>query len=182
METFAPLREFEVHAGYARAREKVMSAFDPSSIDTPILDVVQGFAELPHCFTLQSCFGHFMWDGQTDPHSLEAVPTRDVGTVRYNIAYLALCMEQSAAGSRLRELLDGVRAVDIEYVQFGSPAWFWERYPNSYALQVEPERFQSQDRAVLVHSEALHVQAVRDEFFVRLREILAAARQELGAG
>lgn len=182
METFEQPREFVEHASYARDREKVMGAFDSASIDTPILDVVQGFAELPHCFTLQSCFGHFVWDGQPDSHSLEVVPARDVGSVTYSIAYLALCIEQSAAGTRLRGSLDGVRAVDVECVQFGSADWFWEQYPNSYALQVEPARFQSQDRAVLAHSEALHVQVVRDTFFTRLREVVTVAQREIGAG
>jgi len=170
------------HGSYARDRERVMSAFDTASIDAPILDVIQGFAQLPHCFTLQSCFGHFVWDGQADPRSFEAVPARDIGSVRYSIAYLALCIEQNPAGARLRESLAGVRAVDAEYVQFGSPGWFWEQYPNSYALQVEPERFQSQDRAVVAHSEALRVQAARDEFFARVREVVAVARAEIGAG
>jgi hypothetical protein len=182
LETFEQPREFVEHASYAGDRETVMGAFDPASIDTPILDVVQGFAELPHCFTLQSCFGHFVWDGQPDSHSLEVVPERDVGSVTYSIAYLALCIEQSAAGTRLRESLDGVRAVDVDCVQFGSPDWFWEQYPNSYALQVEPARFQSQDRAVLAHSEALHVQVVRDKFFTRLREVVSVAQREIGAG
>ena len=181
METFEQPREFVEHASYARDREKVMGAFDPASIDTPILDVGHGFAELPHCFTLQSCFGHFVWDGQPDSHSLEVVPARDVGSVTYSIAYLALCIEQSAAGTCLRESLDGVRAVDVDCVQFGSPDWFWEQYPNSYALQVEPARFQSQDRAVLAHSEALHVQAVRDKFFARLHEVVTVAQREIRA-
>jgi hypothetical protein len=181
LKTFAQPREFVEHGSYARDREEVMSALDPTSIDVPILDIVQGFAELPHCFTLQSCFGHFMWDGQPDPRSVEPVPAWDVGSVRYNIAYLALCIEHSTAGARLRESLREIRTVDPEYVQFGSPRWFWERYPNCYALQVEPERFQSHDRALMPHSEALRVQAVRGGFFARLREIVAAEQREIAA-
>ena len=73
-------------------------------------------------------------------------------------------------------------ALDARYVQFGSPGWFWDQYPNSYALQVQPERFRLQDRAVMPHEEALLVQAVRDGFFARLREILAAAVPKGGTG
>lgn len=173
METFAPPREFVEHAGYARNRERVMSSLDRADIDSPILDVVEAFARLPYCFTLQSCFGHFLWDGQSDPRSLEAVPVRDVGAVEYCIAYLALCIERSPAGARLRESLRAVETLDPEYVQFGSPDWFRDQHPNCYALQVEPARFQFRDRATIPHREALHVQAVRDRFFVRLREIVA---------
>jgi hypothetical protein len=182
VETFAHPREFVEHSCYAEDRKAVMSALDPATIDAPILDVVRGFAKLPHCFTLQSCFGHFMWDGQNDAHSLQTLPARDVGLVRYSIAYLALCIEHSPAGVRLRESLERVPSVDRQYVQFGSPGWFWEQYPNSYALQVEPGRFQLQDRAAMPHEEALHVQAVRDKFFARLREVVAAAQSRVGAG
>ena len=182
METFAAPREFAEHESYSRDRDRVMSALDPASIDAPIRDVVRGFAQLPHCFTLQSCFGHFTWDGQSNPRSMDPVPARNVGLVRYQIAYLALCIERSPAGARLRESLAEVETLDAGYVQFGSPGWFWEQYPNSYALQVEPERFQLQDRAAVPHDEALHVQSVRNRFFVSLREILAAAQPGGGAG
>jgi len=174
LETFAKSREFVENAGYARHREHVMSAFDPQSIDAPILDVVLGFAKLPQCFTLQSCYGHFAYARQPDPGNLAALPAEDIGSVRYRIAYVALCIEHSATGARLREALEGIRAIDTEYVQFGSPSWFWERYGNSYALQVEPKRFMGKDEAVIEHREALHIQRVRDEFFKRLRELVAA--------
>jgi len=89
---------------------------------------------------------------------------------------LALCIEQSAMGVRFRGALEEIPTIDTDYVQFGSPGWFWERYPNSYALQVEPERYKDKDEAVIGHSEAIHVQRVRDEFFGRLRELVGAAQ------
>jgi hypothetical protein len=181
VETFEHSRDFVEHSSYAQDRTTVLSALDPATIDAPILDVVQGFAQLPHCFTLQSCFGHFTWDGQPDTRGLQTLPARDVGLVTYSVAYLALCIEHSPAGVRLRESLERVPAVDRQCVQFGSPGWFWDQYPNSYALQVEPERFRFQDRAAMRHDEALHVQAVRDRFFAHLRE-LVAAQSEVGAG
>jgi hypothetical protein len=86
---------------------------------------------------------------------------------------LALCIEQSARGRYLRDRLAKICEIDDEYVQFGSPTWFWKQYPNSYALQVEPRRFALLDEALLEHSEALHVQSVRELFFQRVREVLA---------
>lgn len=31
-----------------------------------------------------------------------------------------------------------ITAIEPDYLQFGSADWFWERWLNSYALQVEP--------------------------------------------
>jgi hypothetical protein len=182
VETFAEEREFVDYRGFATSRERVVSSLAPASLDRPIVDVVLGFAKLPHCFTLQSCFGHFVYDGQPDIGSLRALPEHDVGDVTWRIAYLALCIEQSEAGARLRDALAGLTATDPEYVQFGSPGWFWEQHPNSYALQVEPGRFRLKDQAVIPYNEALHVQGVRDEFFARLRRVLGEELHEAGAG
>ncbi len=63
-------------------------------------------------------------------------------------------------------------AIDPDYVQFGSAEWFWERYANSYALQVEPARYKRKDEAILEQAEALHVQQIREFFFSKLRELL----------
>jgi hypothetical protein len=172
LETFAEPREIVENPRYERDRRRVMSAFESQSIDSPILDVIQELAGLPHCFTLQSCYGHFVYAAQPDPHNLAVLPAEDVGPVRYRIAYVALCIEQGAAGGRLRRALGEIPTIDPEYVQFGSPGYFWDRFPNSYALQVEPERFMLEDAAVIGHREALHVQRVRDRFFQRLRELV----------
>ena len=50
--------------------------------------------------------------------------------------------------------------------------WFWERQINSYALQVEPDRFKHEDRAILGYKEALKIENIRNEFFVQLKELL----------
>lgn len=181
LETFAEPREFVENTRYARDRQRILSAFTPQNVDTPILDVVFGFARLSHCFTLQSCHGHFVYPAQPDPDNLAPLPAEDVGAVRFRIAYVALCIEHSAEGACLRGALERITTIDPEYVQFGSPGWFWERHPNSYALQVEPERFMLKDDAVIEHREALHVQWVRDRFFERLRALVEASQQERGA-
>ncbi len=172
METFAEPRDFVENTRYAGDRERIISALAPQSIDAPIRDVVLAFARLPHCFTLQSCYGHFVYAGQHDPDNLDVLPEKDAGSIRYRIAYVALCIEHSSKGARLREVLEGITRIDPEYVQLGSPGWFWDQYPNSYALQIEPERFMLKDEAVIEHREALHVQRVRDEFFELLRVIV----------
>jgi hypothetical protein len=124
---------------------------------------------------LQSCFGHFVHALQTDPRNLQRLPAREVSQVEYRIAYLALCIEDSAPGHRLRTLLEGVPLVAPGYIQFGSPQWFWERQVNSYALQVEPDMLKDKDVATIGYQEALRVQDVRDLFFQRITEVVQAS-------
>lgn len=172
METFAEARAFVKHESYARDRQGIMEAFDPRSIDPPILDLILAFARLPHCFTLQSCFGHFVSADEPDPTNLAPLAAGGAGPVRYRIAYAAFCIEGGVAGARLRDSLAGLCGIDPDYVQFGSPGWFWERQPNTYALQVEPRRFMFQDTAVVEYDEALHIERIRERFFEALRKVV----------
>ena len=171
METFSEARDLIHHPNFEHDRLHVLSEIRLENIDVPIRDIVLAFKKLPQCFTLQCCYGHFVWEGQPDLHNLAVLPVHHEDPVRYRIAYLALCIEKSARGTYLRDRLATICEIDDEYVQFGSPAWFWQQYPNSFALQVEPKRFALQDEALLGHAEALHVQSVRDLFFHRVREV-----------
>jgi len=181
VETFSEARDFVQHPKYVRDRSNVLSELILKDIDAPIRDIVMALGKLPQCFTLQSCYGHFVWDGQLNTHNLDVLPLLNQGLVRYRIAYLALCIEKGAGGANMRERFAAISEIDEEYVQFGSPDWFWQQYPNVYALQVEPKRFASQDEALLEHAEALHVQSVRDVFFQRVRELLADSEDQVGA-
>jgi hypothetical protein len=146
---------------------------DLSAVDSPIVDIVRDFARTPYCFTLQSCFGHFVYDSQPNPYSVEPLPITDgITRVEYRIAYLALCIENSGPGRALFDALAKVPAVDPDYIQFGCADWFWERQVNSYALQVEPERHKTQDRIDIDYLEALHIQNTRDRFFAQIRKLL----------
>ncbi len=170
------------HTRYSQGRQDALAALDLGSIDEPIVDIVARFAALPHCFTLQCCYGHFVCAPEQDPHSLVPIPRGYAGLVRYRIAYIAFCLENSRRGWALRESLARVPAVDPGYVQFGSADWFWERWVNSYALQVEPDAHQLKDEAILEPAEALHTQRVRHLFFRELRALLAAELSEHVAG
>jgi hypothetical protein len=181
METFSQAREFVRNPRYKRDRAQVTATLALDGIDAPIRDVISAFNVLPHCYTLQSCYGHFLHTAQRDPHSLLNLPASDIGTVEYRIAYIALCIEESEEGLRLRSLLSQVPEIDLGYIQFGSPEWFWERHPNSYALQVEPERLKDKDVAIIEYDEALHVQEVRRRFFERLRKVVNVTEGEMKA-
>lgn len=69
---------------------------------------------------------------------LAALPLSDtVSEVEYRIAYLALCIENSAPGRMLYDSLQAIPAINPQNIQFGSAHWFWERQVNSYVLQVK---------------------------------------------
>jgi len=173
LETFAEPRELVEDPHYQEQRRKTLAGLSDDMIDAPIIDLINGFNKLPYCFTVQSCYGHFIYNNQKDPYNLEPLPITDtVARVEYRIAYLCLCIENSALGRGLLEALNGITAIDPENIQFCCAEWFWKRQVNSYALQVEPDRFKHKDSAMLDYKEALHIETIRNEFFVQLRELL----------
>lgn len=172
MQTFTEPKELAENPHYQDQRQRTLAALSDDMIDAPVIDLIKAFNELPYCFTLQSCYGHFVYKGQEDPHNLEPLPVTDtIAKVEYRIAYISLCVEKSDWGRRLLGSLNDVTAMDRENIQFCSAEWFWKRQINSYALQVEPERFKHKDSAVLDYREALHIEKTRNAFFARLRAV-----------
>lgn len=177
LETFTKARELEEYRGFIHARQKSIAELDLSSIDGPITDIVEGFSALPHCFTLQCCFGHFLWRPEHSLHNLDPIPADFFSFATYRIAYIALCLENSRRGQALLQSLARLPTFDPDFVHFGSADWFWEQWKNSYALQVGPKAHILEDEAILGATEALQTQTARDLFFGKLRVLLAA---ELG--
>ena len=173
METFTGPRSFVHNQQYVQYRIETIDALDLKSIDEPILDIVSAFIELPYCFPLQSCYGHFVCTADQDIYTLSPIPKICNDPIRYRIAYLAVCIKDSHDGRRLNNALSEIQAVDPVYIQFGSADWFWNQFPNSYVLQVEPPQYMQKDEAILEYSEAKHVQSVRDQFFIELRNRLS---------
>lgn len=173
METFTAARAFVMNPHYDEERGASLRKLDFSGIDPPIVEIVKGFSGLSYCFTLQSCYGHFLYAGQIDTHNTEPLPLDEsIENVEYRIAYLALCIEDSPAGRDLFDELGEITSVDPEYIQFGSADWFWERRLNSYALQVEPKKHMTQDRCHIDYQEALQVEKARNRFFDELTTLL----------
>jgi hypothetical protein len=178
LKTFIELKEFEENPHYQVQRQKSLCGLTDDMIDVPLIDLINGFNKLPYCFTLQSCYGHFVYNDQKDPYNLEPLPVKDtIAKVEYRIAYIAFCIENSASGKGLFEDLKEITTIDPENVQFCCSEWFWKRQVNSYTLQVEPDRFKRKDKAILDYREALYIEKVRNEFFVRLDELLENARE-----
>lgn len=142
-------------------------------IDLPIAGLIDMITKIPFCFTLQSCYGHFIYPGQADRRSTQRLPLSDNLTIiEYKIAYVALCIENSLLGKDLLNCLQRIPAIDPQYIQFGCADWFWKRQVNSYVLQVESSRYMTRDAITINYREALHIEKVRDAFFARLRQVV----------
>jgi len=74
METFTKPKESVDNPNFQEQRQESLGKLDINSIDEPIIDIVEGFSRLSYCFTLQSCYGHFLHDFQKDPHNIKALP------------------------------------------------------------------------------------------------------------
>jgi hypothetical protein len=173
METFAAIKKLVDNPDYLKQREDSIGGFDINSIDSPIVEIIEGFLKLPYCFTLQSCYGHFIYRGQKDPFNTAPLPvSSNSKTVKYKIAYIALCIQNNKHGKELLDDLSEVPRLDSKYVQIGCAEWFWKRYLNSFALQVEPQRYMYMDTADISYKEALHIETVRNSFFNKLAQII----------
>lgn len=178
METFTELKALVENPHYQVQKQKSFSNLNDDMIDAPIVELINGFNKLPNCFTLQSCYGHFVYNGQKDTHNLDPLPAKGIiAQVEYRIAYIAFCIENSASGRRLFEVLKKITAIDPENVQFCCAEWFWKKQINSYALQVEPDRFKCKDTAIIDFKEALHIEKIRNTFFTRLYELFENAKE-----
>ena len=179
METYTQPRHLVNNPLYQKQKAESMRSLDMNTIDAPIIDMVKGFVELPYCFTLQSCYGHFLGSDQSDPKNFEPVANLDKAlSVEYRIAYIALCIQNNEAGISLLHSLEALTEIDPGYVQFGCAGWFWERQVNSYVLQVEPERHKTKDKVIVSPQEALYIEKIRNQFFDELRRMV----QEIANG
>ncbi len=179
VETFTKPREFMENLRYSQDRQDTLALLDPGSIDEPIRDIIAGFSALQHCFTLRSCYGHFLCTTGQEPRNLDPIPQGYTGPVTYRIAYIAFRLEDSHRGRTLRQSLSRISAIDPGYIQFGSADWFWERCVNSYALQARPATHMLEDQFVLDCMEALNTQRAGNRLFHELRLLLAVETGEL---
>lgn len=177
METFTNAKPFVPHQNYEKERKILLSQLkeeiNKGSIDTPIVGLLEEFAKIPHCFTLQCCYGHFVHEKEINPHNIEALGkySNEIEKVNYRIGYLALCIQDNNDGKKLFQDFQNLTKIDPDYIQFGSADWFWDRHVNSYAIQVEPERSKNTDSVWIGFDEALHIEKLKIRLFDALLEI-----------
>jgi hypothetical protein len=178
VKTYTEARPLVHDPDYEARRKKTLEelrvALSSGSIDEPIADIIDRFARISWCYTLQSCCGHFASDTCVGgDNTVHLADLKDTDTVlHYRIAYMAFCIQNIAPGRTLLAELKGVAEIDPGYVQFGSADWFWGMCPNSYVLQVSPLRCAHQDSFDVSIEEALHIQKAGERFFDKLRDLL----------
>lgn len=179
LETFTELKELTENPHFHLQRQKNLRQLAKDMLDEPIISHINKFNKLPYCFTLQSCYGHFVYTGQNDPHNTDPLPVKNaISTVAYRIAYIAFCIEDCPPGRELFDTAKEITAIDPEYVQYGCADWFWKKQVNSYVLQVEPDRFRRKDAITIDIEEALHIEKIRNEFFNRIVELLENVKEK----
>jgi hypothetical protein len=171
METFIPARPFVPNPGFRHQREIALEKIPGAKIDPPVQNLINHISQLPYCFSLQSCCGHFIYEDKdllnTDPLP-ELHPEVKVG---FRIGYVALCIDDTPEGRKLYDDLKLQHEMDPDYIQFGSAEWFWNLQVNSYILQVCPERFMNEDKMLVSYPEALHIENVRNRCLENLEEL-----------
>lgn len=178
MQTYTEIRPFVHDPIFEKKRKESLieleDLLESNSIDIPIIDIVRGFMRIPYCFTMQSCYGHFVHDYNRDDNNVEPISkfSDEDLEIRYRIAYMAFCLQNNDSGKRLFNDLKIISEIDPKNIQFGSADWFWKRCVNSYVLQVEPERNRFEDSLIISKEEANHIEKIRDQFFTGLKKIL----------
>jgi hypothetical protein len=77
MKTFTKLKAFVDDPHYYEKREESLCKLQICTIDAPIVEIIKDFAKLPYCFTLQSCYGHFIHKGQENQKNVEPLSLSD---------------------------------------------------------------------------------------------------------
>ncbi len=173
VETYTELKPFVMNPFFERQRAKALNSTDFEQIDVPIIEIIKSITHLPYCFTLQSCYGHFVHNLQNNPNNIDPLfRSNDISNVDYRLAYLAFCIQNNENGQVLFHDLNELTSIDPDNIQFGCAEWFWERQVNSYVLQIEPERHKTKDSVVISFKEALHLESIRYEFFERLQKVI----------
>ena len=174
METYVEAKPLVENPNFHKQRKNALRKLNLDAIDEPIVDFIKKIVSISFCFTLQSCYGHFLYSGREDPYNIEpvSITARDQA-VEYRIAYIALCVENSPSGRKLLEDISILPSIDQRNIQYGSAEWFWNLQINSFVVQVEPERFRMQDRCVVDYSEAITLEKVRNQFWQEIGRIIA---------
>ena len=173
METFIACHDLVDDPHFKANKSQSLAVLNDEIIDAPMVEIINLVNALPYCFTIQSCYGHFLYTGQEDEFNLDPLPiTNSIASVEYRIAYIAFCIENNTAGSKFLSVLETLMTIDPENIQLGSAEWFWQQQVNSYAIQVEPDRFKHQDTAIIEYAESLSIERVRNQFYKKLKELL----------
>jgi hypothetical protein len=161
--------------GYDSKRRRALASLDPGSLDPPMVELVHGYNRLPHCYTLQSCHGHIIPSMKGGAGPVKRLPVdQPPARACYQLAYLALVIENSPRGKGLLHSLGLAAPANHSFIQLGGADWFWhdQGQVNSYVVQVSPQRFKGFDRFEMERPEALQWKQAREDFLAGLEGVL----------
>ena len=171
METYTACKSFVDAPDFKENRRYALDNLEVDSIDLPLVPLIQKINRLPYVFSLQCCHGHFLSKDSKEMNILESLEAET--SVKYRLAYIAVCMENNFSGRRFQQKLMTIpRIINRDKVQFCSAQWFWDQWPNSYAIQVMPERFKTFDCARIRSAEARQIAKIRDACFSHIDELV----------
>ena len=125
METYTQPKELKENPRYQDQRQQCLASLSDEMIDAPIIDLINNFNILPYCFTVQCCYGHFLYDHQQDQYNYEPLPSSDkIDRVKYKIAYICLCIDNNDSGRGLLKVLNEIRLSIRDIFNFVAPSGF----------------------------------------------------------
>jgi hypothetical protein len=175
VKTYTALKNMMENPGFQEQRQHHLRGLKEAVIDEPLVGLIRDMNRLSFCFTLQCCYGHFLFPGRDDPLNCLGLPAAAAvaGTrIEYRIAYIAFGIENNASGKLFWEQLKAIERIDPQRIQYGCADWFWRQQVNSYIIQVEPDRYKYQDVAELDYPEALNIEKRRCQFYAWLGRFL----------
>lgn len=172
METYTRARPVEPNDAFEAQRAAATVGLDATDIDEPLVALVADLNRLPHCFTLQCCYGHFVGEGDQDPRSLKPPPPMGKRSLQYRLAYVAFAISDDDRGRAFLEAVHDLRDLDPRYIQVGSADWFWDRQVNSFVIQIGPRKMRKVDFMDLDGKQVRHVSHVRTQLFRRFAALV----------
>ncbi|MEJ2616045.1 MAG: hypothetical protein P8Z35_13890 [Ignavibacteriaceae bacterium] len=149
METFTDTKELVPYPHFNEKRNIVLRNINYDEIDTPVIELIKNISKLDYCFSLQSCYGHFLYPGENAQLNTRPLPIlNDDISIDYRIAYLAICIKDNQDGKSFLINLTKLTLIDPEYI------------------------FKDKDRITIDYKEALIIEKVRNQFFISLNELI----------
>ncbi len=66
METLIAPRKLVRNPDFEKQKQKSLAYLSDDMIDSPIIEIINNLNKLSYLFTLQCCYGHFLYNGQRD--------------------------------------------------------------------------------------------------------------------
>ncbi len=174
MKTFTKPEKMVKDSQYQKKRTKSIANLDMNIIDPQIKNLIATLSHLSCCFTIQSCHGHLVTTTNADQLELcpilpEPLPKKAL----YQVAYIALVIENSPTGIDLYNSLKKIPPHELDFLQFGTATWFSKTlgYSNVYILQASPERHMYLDRFEMEHKEVPNWDDARKFMFESIQKI-----------